>query len=222
MATYRERLNYADMAKDTVEIGGGFIVSGFTGRYIEDKLKPNVMPSSPTSDKIIAGVANNGPKLALYYLFNKINLKGAAAAVMGSIGFDALIRATNNGINPASVYINQYRVLNENNIPDWAERQRQFGAMPTTPDVLERERRFGAMPALPFEQNQETIARQRRYGSMDLPDRPDLLERRRYGAMPFEQNPAKTERQRRFGSMKEMGFKSERSLSNIETVFNMK
>ena len=66
MTIYRERIKYGDMTKDMVEIGGSFIVNGFTGRYVEDKIRPDVDPSSPVSDKIIAGLANNLPKVALY------------------------------------------------------------------------------------------------------------------------------------------------------------
>ena len=113
MTIYRERIKYGDMTKDMVEIGGSFIVNGFTGRYVEDKIRPDVDPSSPVSDKIIAGLANNLPKVALYYILEKIKLKGAAAAAMGSVGFDVLVRATNHGINPASVYIKNYRILKQ-------------------------------------------------------------------------------------------------------------
>ena len=223
MAIYRERLNYGDMLKDTVEIGGSFIINGFTGRYVEDIVRPNVTPSSSTIDKILAGAANNVPKLVLYYILNTLKLRGAAAAAMGSVGFDVLIRASNSGVNPASIYISKYRVLspelqNMESIPDWAERQKQFASMPTTPDVLERRRRFG---------------------SMILPDRPDLLTNRKYGAMPFQQNPEKTERQRRFGTMilpdrpdlltnrkygamEEMGFKPELKTEEVKELFNMK
>lgn len=196
MAEYRERLNYGEMAKGAFEIGGSFIINGFAGRYTENIVKPNVTPVSSTPDKILAGAANNVPKVALYYILNKLNLKGAAAAAMGSLGYDVLIRLTNHGINPASIYINQYRVLNQKDkLPshqamqpyaDWAERQRHFGAMP-------------------FEQNPETISRQRKFGTM-----------------PFDQNPEIVARQRKFGTMNDLGFLSEKKVTTAMKVFNMK
>lgn len=161
MAVYRERLNYGDMTKDAIEIGGSFIANGFAGRYIENAIKPNVTPTSSTTDKIIAGAANNVPKVAIYYILNMVKLKGAAAAAMGSVGYDVLVRLTNQGINPASIYINQYRILNQNreNISpqsmqpylDWAARQKEFGAMPpTNPKVKERQRKYGVMEQMGF------------------------------------------------------------------------
>ncbi len=237
MATYRERLNYGEMAKDTIEIGGGFILSGFTGRLIEEKLRPFVTPTSPTSDKVIAGAANNLPKVGLYYIFNKIGMKGAAAAAMGSLGYDVLIRATNQGINPASIYVKNYRVLNPQpqngmpqsmqptqSIPDWAERQKQFGAMPFREDheITTRQDRFGAMP---FRDNPDILERQRKYAQMPFRDNPDILERqRKYGAMPFEQPAEKTNRQHKYGfagMMEKMGFVPDAKDTSIAKMFNM-
>ncbi len=196
MAEYRERLKYGEMAKEAVEIGGSFIVNGFAGRYTENIIKPDVTPISSTGDKIIAGAANNVPKVALYYILNSLNLRGAAAAAMGSLGYDLLIRLTNHGVNPASIYMNQYRVLSQENknissqsmqpYADWAERQRHFGAMP-------------------FEQNPETISRQRKFGTM-----------------PFEQNPETISRQRKFGTMNDLGFKPGTNVTTAMKVFNMK
>ncbi len=220
MAEYRERLRYEEMAKDAFEIGGSFIVNGFAGRYTENLLKPDVTPISSTTDKIVAGAANNVPKIALYYILNSLKLRGAAAAAMGSLGYDVLIRLTNHGVNPASIYMNQYRVLapKDQNIShqsmqpyaDWAERQKQFSSMPfeQSPKIIERQRKYGAMPAMPFEQSPKIIERQRKYGAMP--------------AMPFEQSPKIIERQRKYGSMMEnLGFKPDAKDTSTAKMFNM-
>lgn len=209
MAEYREKVSIGEAAKDTAMIGGGFIVAGFAGRYVEEKAKPGVTAASSTTDKVIAGAANNAPKLALYYLLSKVKMTGAAAAMVGSVGYDVLIRLTNQGINPANINVNiggkAYRIMN--NQPP------QFAQMPVTPTVLERERRYGAMP---FEQSPVIVDRQRRFGSM-IPEGPGVLDNpRRYGAMPFEQHIDKTERERKYGFARSLG------PSHVGVAYNMK
>lgn len=160
MAIYSDRVKYTQMATDMAIIGGGFIASGFSGRYIENSIKPGVVSTSSTSDKIIAGVANNAPKLGLYYLFTKVGLSGAAAAAIGSVGYDALIRLTNQGANPYDVRVTlqgkDYRIL---------QQQAQQQALPFSNQpapVLDRQRKYGAMPN--FDNRENWI--QPRYGSL--------------------------------------------------------
>ncbi|MDD3474342.1 MAG: hypothetical protein PHP08_00380 [Candidatus Dojkabacteria bacterium] len=194
MAEYRERIRYTEMAKDMAVIGGGFIVSGFSGRYVEQQIKPNLPDTAATSDKIIAGAANNAPKLGLYYLFTKMGLDGAAAAAIGSVGYDVLIRLTNKGVNPANVNITlqgkEYRILQQKLSQTQSQLQMQqeqsqlqlqqlqqanqssnrtYGAIPHQQSMAQVNSidRINAAPSiLPAEDYYQRIRRQVYYGQM--------------------------------------------------------
>ena len=58
--------------------------------------------------------------------------------------------------------------------PAVAERQRQYGSMPTTPDVYERQKKYGAMP---FEQEPGKTSRERHFGFMTNPSEKVTVER---------------------------------------------
>ncbi len=261
MAFYRERglkELTTEVTHEGVGIGGGFIVGGLVGRQVENILfKTPVTASSTISSKLLAWLANNGAKGAVYLLAKKYDAdspfaKEATKALAGSIVYDTVLRVANHGYNPAEVALAGYRILGtetgmepekvqrlvqENTLlrtelnkalqrlagipenvrspvypparetlvappdssadfryggapsPAVAERQRRYGAMPTTADVLERQRKYGAMPTQ---------------------------------GLPFEQHPEKTERQRRFGSMMEkMGFTPDAKDTSVAKMFNM-
>lgn len=109
-------------------VTGGFLLAGFVGRQIQDRVKadpPGGAPFTTATDKIMAWSANNVPKLAVWYLLKKYTtvepgevltpIKEATVdakkAVAGSIVFDTLVRLSKGGTNPAEIDLFGYRLL---------------------------------------------------------------------------------------------------------------
>lgn len=100
------------LVTDGFGTAGGFLAAGFVGRQLQTLTgqTDDKVTGLMTLESLYAWLANNGPKMAVWYL-----TKGYAAtsevvadarkAMMGSVVFDTILRLTNNGINPASVVI---------------------------------------------------------------------------------------------------------------------
>lgn len=80
----------------------GLFGAGFVGKQVENMVKKGVVSTSPPMDKLMAYVANNAPKLALYYLARKEGgqyLKGfekdLGKGMLASVIMDTVLRAGN-------------------------------------------------------------------------------------------------------------------------------
>lgn len=113
------------MVTEGVGVAGGFIGGGILGRQGENlimgkdpvtQVQIEVLTTDTLSTKIKAYIGNNGPKVAAWYLMRRYNAgsettKDVTKALMGSVAFDTLLRLANNGVNPAAVYLGDYRIL---------------------------------------------------------------------------------------------------------------
>ena len=112
-------LPLGDVASAIVKEGGAVVgglgVAGVAGRQVENMLMgvTPVTPTSSTTDKVKAGLANIAPKaLGWYLLRHKTGvLEDARKGIVTSAAFDLLMRLTNSGVNPASATIMGYQVL---------------------------------------------------------------------------------------------------------------
>lgn len=105
-------------------IAGGFIGAGVLGRQIENLVKKDVTQSSSFTDKGLAWVANNLPKVAVWYLLKQYGpepkpgdmmsevVTDVKKSMMGSMFYDSTLRLANHGVNPAEVRIGGFRVMN--------------------------------------------------------------------------------------------------------------
>ena len=106
-----------------VGVAGGFIGAGILGRQVENMVKKNITAGSSMSDKLIAVLANNVPKIATWYIIKEYGPKDPGMmtevvtdvkkSMMGSVVYDSMLRLTNHGINPVNVSIGGIRILND-------------------------------------------------------------------------------------------------------------
>lgn len=99
-------------------VAGGFIGGAMVGRYVENLALSGVpvAPGDTLTRKLYGWAANNLPKIAIWYLLRKYNAtteitRDLDKALIGSVAFDSLLRATNNGINTATAYIGPYQIM---------------------------------------------------------------------------------------------------------------
>lgn len=108
------KMSVGEVVTGTATEGGavvaGLFGGGFIGKQIENMVKTGVVPTSPTMDKLMAYVANNGPKLALWYLVRKEGaqyLKGydkdVGKGLLASVMLDTVVRA-NNSFAPTPLF----------------------------------------------------------------------------------------------------------------------
>jgi hypothetical protein len=118
-----KRVPLGDVATTIVKEGGAVVgglgVAGVAGRQVENMfmgLTP-VTPTSSTTDKVKAALANNIPKAIIYKLLaGKGGMyEDVRKGVVTSGAFDILMRLTNSGVNPASATIMGYQVLGHDN-----------------------------------------------------------------------------------------------------------
>jgi hypothetical protein len=172
----------------TAGLIGSSAIGLYVESYVNKNMP--VTPDSSLVAKVTSAVANNLPKLLIYQGVSTID-KGATgrsikSGILASVAFDSILRIASRGVNPLNVNFGGYRILDqgtnqkiiqENSLlrtelnkalqkmsylpNETAERQRQFGVMPSTPDEMQRQRRYGAMP---FDQATEKTSRERKYG----------------------------------------------------------
>jgi hypothetical protein len=88
---------------------GGLFGSGLVGKISENLVKKGVVPASPMSDKVLAYVANNLPKVGVWYFFRSQSegpkgmlkdyepyAKDVAKGAIGSLVLDTVVRLGNN------------------------------------------------------------------------------------------------------------------------------
>ena len=228
MAFYRERglkELTSEVTHEGVGIGGGFIVGGVVGRQVEKMLfKTPVTDMSPISSKVLAWLANNGAKGAVYLLAKHYDAgsefaKEATKALAGSIVYDTVLRVANHGYNPADVSLAGYRILGseagmepekvqklvqENTLlrTELNKALRRLAGVNTSPQInaspyRARERFAGNIPGSEPWGGNPDMPGQIRYGG---PPSPAVAERqRKYGAMPTSADVL--ERERRYGAM---------------------
>jgi len=104
-------------------VAGGFVGAAFIGRQIQNFIKPDENVATFT-DGAIAWLANNIPKIAIWYLSKgyalepgeavtpvKEAISDARKAFAGSVVFDTLMRLSNSGKNPATATVMGWQVL---------------------------------------------------------------------------------------------------------------
>lgn len=100
------KMTVGEVVQGTATEGGavvaGLFGSGFIGKQIENMVKKDVTPDSGAMDKLMAYVANNAPKLMLYYLVRKEGgaylhgfEKDLGKGMLASVVLDTVVRANN-------------------------------------------------------------------------------------------------------------------------------
>lgn len=116
------------LASEGIGVAGGFLGAAFVGRQVENILvKTPVTEASSATEKIVAWVANNAPKVGLWYLLRdyavhpgeevtptKEIASDARKAMSGSLVFDTVLRLANHGVNPATVNLWGYQIMTGN------------------------------------------------------------------------------------------------------------
>lgn len=78
----------------------GFLTAGYFGNYLEEEFKPGVTKDSPMKDKVLAWIANNGPKVAtaitLYKLTDNTIITNIRRGIEASFIVDSTLRYANN------------------------------------------------------------------------------------------------------------------------------
>lgn len=110
----------------------GFLAASGVGNLIEKYLKDNITANSPQSDKVIAWLANNGPKFVAWYGMNwaqrnynidpaknmgNLMFVDAKKAVVASAFVDSAIRLFNHGAPGSGITIGGYKILGANTPP---------------------------------------------------------------------------------------------------------
>lgn len=108
------KMSVGEVVQGTATEGGavvaGLFGAGFVGKQVENMLKSGVVPTSPMLDKVMAYVANNAPKLGLYYLVRKEGGaylhgfdKDLGKGMLASVVLDTVLRA-NNSFAPTPLF----------------------------------------------------------------------------------------------------------------------
>ncbi len=113
------------MVNEGFGTAGGFIGGGILGRQGENLImgkdpvtqaQIEVLTTDTFTTKAKAYLGNNVPKVAVWYIMRRYDAgsevtKDVSKSLMGSVAFDTLLRLANNGVNPAAVYLGDYRIL---------------------------------------------------------------------------------------------------------------
>lgn len=113
---------FDELISEGLGVAGGFIGGAFVGRQAQTLLgwtDAAIANTATTLDYMgiaKAWIANNGPKIGLWYLLKRYDAgseltKDADKALLGSVVFDTLMRLLNSGLNPATATIHGYEVL---------------------------------------------------------------------------------------------------------------
>jgi hypothetical protein len=106
-----------------VGVAGGFVGAGILGRQVENLVKKNVTTSSSMSDKLMAGLGNNLPKVAVWYLLKQYGPEpkpgdmvsevavDVKKSMMGSVFYDVMLRAANHGVNETRIKLGSVDIL---------------------------------------------------------------------------------------------------------------
>lgn len=109
----------------TVATEGGAVVAGlvgagFAGKQLENVFKPGVVSTSPTTDKVIAYLGNNVPKVILYMLLKGQGERGLGGygkdmgkGILGSVVMDTLMRSGNNFAPGTTFKLFGYDIMSE-------------------------------------------------------------------------------------------------------------
>ena len=118
-----KRLPLGDAVNAVVAEGGATVAGVFganmIGRRVQaamSKQDSTLTSTSGLTDKLMVWGANNGPKIAAWYLLKGKSLLGSAQTdvekgIVTSVALDTLVRLSNGGKNPGSVTIYGYEVL---------------------------------------------------------------------------------------------------------------
>lgn len=118
-----KRLPLGDAVNAVVAEGGATVAGVFganmIGRRVQaaiNKQDSTLTATSTLVDKLMVWGANNGPKIAAWYLLKGKSVLGAAQTdvekgIVTSVALDTLVRMSNAGKNPGSVTIYGYEVL---------------------------------------------------------------------------------------------------------------
>lgn len=204
---------------------GGLFGAGFIGKMSENLIKKGVVPSSPMSDKALSYIANNLPKVGIWYLFRKESdetkgmfkdyapyAKDIAKGAIGSLILDTVVRVGNNYAPKSLFTIWGYDVLgNKETINVTPQMQQNMQKVLQENSSLRTQlnsalqRVASASPNVtvtPIQQPVRTAAQ--------IPP-PPVDYGREYGTMPVRGNPKygtmpvdETRSQRNFGQMSDM------------------
>lgn len=213
-------------ATTTVATEGGSVIAGLLGAGVLGKIVEKnlgtvgskaAVQTSTMMDKGIAWVANNGPKVVLWYLLKKEGMrlggleKDIEKGIVASVVLDTVIRATNKGAPKSVLSIAGYDVLGESS-PSNSNPQLQAAAQQLIQENSTlRSQLNQAMGKLASQKIEMTPLDVNTTGVTG--SREGNARRTEFGAM---EAPAIEERHRRFGQM----FNDSRS-GSIGTMFGM-
>lgn len=102
------KMSVGEVVQGTATEGGavvaGLFGAGFIGKQVENIVKKGVLPTSTVTDKVLAYIGNNAPKLGLYFLLRsddarkmlKGHEKDIGKGALASVVLDTVVRANNN------------------------------------------------------------------------------------------------------------------------------
>lgn len=214
-----------DVVTNSLVEGGGITVgllgSGFIGKQSENMFKKGVLPTSSATDKILSYVANNGAKVGLYMVINKVApsktsgflgemLFEAKKGAVASIVLDTVVRAGNNFAPKTLFTINGWDVLSGEkvgNTVNQTQLQQNFQRVLQENGSLRTQlnQALGKMASAPsqpqIDQPQINSARypdhDREYGLMTE----EAVRRRKDFSSMESEAPMIAERNRKFGQM---------------------
>ena len=240
------KMSVGDVVTGVATEGGavvaGLIGAGVVGKQIEKMVKVATTTSSMT-DKLLAYVGNNAPKVALYYVLRKEGgkmlggyEKDMGKGVLGSVVLDTLIRLDNNyAPNPSPVKLFGIEFLGAGNVTGSATPQMQQNMQKVLQENSSlRQQLNGALQRIASASPNVTVTpirtaqpqtmyappppdHDRAYGMMQTT--PEAEERRKnFGAMT---PPIEDERNRRFGAMNKAQLNFAGESDNMATAFGM-
>lgn len=176
---------------------GGLLAAGFLGRQIQNRVTTDadVLAAPTIGNMAKAWAANNGPKIALWYLMRKYDAgteltADAKKAVMGSVALDTLVRVFNKGVNPLSITIGGYEFLGSG-VGKVADNVSGAGMSADVQHIIQENKALRAelnkaYEKAGLEQLPTPEARRKTFGSMEEESTLQTPRQRRFGAMYAE------------------------------------
>lgn len=220
-----------EVATTAAKEGGSVIVgllgAGILGKQIEKYAKPGVVATSTITDKAIAWVANNAPKVGVWYLLKKEGTrlggleKDIEKGIVASVVLDTIVRAGNDFAPKSLLTIAGFDVLSGEKVSNMTNTNPQLQA--ATQQLIQENsvlrgqlnQALGKLASTPA-YAAPPEPHDTRFGAMQ--STPEAENRRKtFGSM---ESPIVDERHTRFGSMKaKMNFAGEEQ--SLASAFGM-
>ena len=238
------KMSVGDVVTGVATEGGavvaGLIGAGVIGKQIEKMVKV-ATPESSMTDKLLAYLGNNAPKLGLYYVLRKEGgkhlggyEKDIGKGVLGSVVLDTLIRLDNNYAPKPAVSLFGIDFLGDKTLNSATPQMQQNMQKVLQENSSLRQQLNGALQRIASASPNVTVTPIRTAQSQTIYAPPPPDHDRAYGMMqttPESENrrkdfgamtpPIEDERNRRFGAMNKAQFNFAGDSSSMATAFGM-